>query len=138
MVEVMPPRPWRRGRRGSGITSAMALAVGAVIALGVRHFGSSVAYVASSNTVPAVTPVNRRQHLAIASLVAGPALLGDASAVRAEAAPSVAPATPVANGGDVITLNNGLKFPKTSFGLQIYDDGTAQRLTETALDVGYR
>ena len=32
----------------------------------------------------------------------------------------------------------GLKFPKVSFGLQVYDDGTAQQLTTLALSVGYR
>jgi len=140
-VEVMSPRPWRRGRRGAGIALAMALAVGAGIAACVRCFGgvgAHAAYVACSNTKPAAMPASRRQHLAIASLVTGPALFGDVSDVQAEAAPSVTPAISIANGGDTITLNNGLKFPKTSFGLQIYDDGTAQRLTETSLAVGYR
>jgi diketogulonate reductase-like aldo/keto reductase len=42
----------------------------------------------------------------------------------------------------VVTLNNGGKnskaFPLASFGLQVYDDDTAYRLTLTALEVGYR
>ena len=42
----------------------------------------------------------------------------------------------------LVTLNNGSKnskaFPLASFGLQVYDDDTAYRLTLTALEVGYR
>jgi len=37
-----------------------------------------------------------------------------------------------------IDLGDGLDFPLVSFGLQIYDDETAYRLTLTALEVGYR
>jgi diketogulonate reductase-like aldo/keto reductase len=46
---------------------------------------------------------------------------------------------------DYILLNDGsndnsnnIKFPLVSFGLQIYDDETAYKLTLTALEVGYR
>ena len=35
-------------------------------------------------------------------------------------------------------LNTGVAFPTASFGLQVYDDATAQRLTSIALEVGYR
>ena len=35
-------------------------------------------------------------------------------------------------------VGTGTNFPFASFGLQIYDDDTAQRLTEVALEVGYR
>lgn len=39
---------------------------------------------------------------------------------------------------DSVKLNNGLAFPKASFGLQVYGDDEGQRLTELALSVGYR
>ena len=50
---------------------------------------------------------------------------------------------PVANAANAITEvtlnnNNKKKFPLASFGLQVYDDDTAYRLTLTALEVGYR
>lgn len=38
----------------------------------------------------------------------------------------------------IATLSDGLSFPLVSFGLQIYDDNTAERLTLTALECGYR
>jgi 2,5-diketo-D-gluconate reductase A len=38
----------------------------------------------------------------------------------------------------VATLSDGSKFPLTSFGLQIYNDETAYKLTMTALEAGYR
>jgi len=38
----------------------------------------------------------------------------------------------------IATLSDGTKFPLCSFGLQIYDNDTAFRLTKTALNVGYR
>ena len=41
-------------------------------------------------------------------------------------------------GGGVVKLNDGLDFPSVSFGLQVYDDATAQALTTLALSVGYR
>mmetsp|Transcript_90511 Transcript_90511/g.255505 ORF Transcript_90511/g.255505 Transcript_90511/m.255505 type:complete len:364 (+) Transcript_90511:85-1176(+) len=74
-------------------------------------------------------------------------ILVAATAALTAQAPPTAPAwadmaTPVATTtairGDVVALNNGMSFPKASFGLQVYDDGTAQRLTETAIAVGYR
>eukprot|EP00967_Tisochrysis_lutea_P063385 scaffold81787_cov32-Tisochrysis_lutea.AAC.2 len=37
-----------------------------------------------------------------------------------------------------VKLNTGQHFPMASFGLQVYDDATAQRLTTLALKVGYR
>ncbi|CAE7022261.1 unnamed protein product [Symbiodinium natans] len=41
-------------------------------------------------------------------------------------------------GGDRVVLKGGLPFPKASFGLQVYSDETAERLTQMAIDVGYR
>ena len=37
-----------------------------------------------------------------------------------------------------ILLEDTIEFPLVSFGLQIYDDKTAYKLTLTALEVGYR
>ena len=36
------------------------------------------------------------------------------------------------------TLADGLSFPLASFGLQFYDDATAERLTRLALEAGFR
>jgi len=41
-------------------------------------------------------------------------------------------------GGERVTLKGGLQFPKASFGLQVYGDDTAERLTQMAIEVGYR
>jgi len=38
----------------------------------------------------------------------------------------------------IATLSDGTKFPLASFGLQVYNDDTAYKLTLTALEVGYR
>lgn len=38
----------------------------------------------------------------------------------------------------IATLSDGTKFPLASFGLQIYSDETAYKLTLTAIEVGYR
>jgi len=38
----------------------------------------------------------------------------------------------------IATLSDGSKFPLASFGLQVYDDDTAYKLTLTALECGYR
>lgn len=37
-----------------------------------------------------------------------------------------------------VTLGNGVSFPQASFGLQIYDDAIAERLTGMAIDAGFR
>jgi len=41
-------------------------------------------------------------------------------------------------GGDAVVLNNKLSFQVASFGLQVYDDATAEELTKTSLEVGFR
>lgn len=69
-----------------------------------------------------------RRHVLQSSVAA----LSGASTAQLAAAPALAV------GGDVAVLNNGMKFPKASFGLQIYNDDTAQQLTEMALSLGYR
>lgn len=47
-------------------------------------------------------------------------------------------ATTMSSIGPIATLSDGSKFPLASFGLQIYNDDTAYKLTLTALEVGYR
>ena len=37
-----------------------------------------------------------------------------------------------------VLLNNGLHFPKVSFGLQVYSDDTAEQLTKIAIDAGIK
>ena len=37
-----------------------------------------------------------------------------------------------------VTLSDGLVFPLASFGLQVYDDATAEKLTRLAIDAGFR
>ena len=37
-----------------------------------------------------------------------------------------------------MTLSDGLVFPLASFGLQVYDDATAESLTRLAIDAGFR
>ena len=37
-----------------------------------------------------------------------------------------------------VTLSDGLVFPLASFGLQVYDDATAERLTMLAIEAGFR
>ncbi|CAJ1447017.1 unnamed protein product, partial [Effrenium voratum] len=54
------------------------------------------------------------------------------------AASQLGPSPSLAVGGDAVVLNNGLKFPKASFGLQIYGDDVAQELTQLSLSLGYR
>ena len=38
----------------------------------------------------------------------------------------------------ILNSNNNKAFPLASFGLQVYDDNTAYKLTLTALECGYR
>ena len=39
---------------------------------------------------------------------------------------------------NIAKLNNGMSFPKVSFGLQVYDDATATKYTKLALEAGIR
>jgi len=70
-------------------------------------------------------------------------IASSAATAATGAAPSILIPPGVANAADSIsqaTLNSKNKkaFPLASFGLQVYDDDTAYRLTLTALEVGYR
>ena len=70
-------------------------------------------------------PVHTRRDLMSAAAIAGalPAL------------PSCAAPTTFPNS---VKLSNGQVFPLASFGLQIYDDATAERLTLLAIEAGFR
>jgi hypothetical protein len=46
--------------------------------------------------------------------------------------------TPSSPLSPIVQLSDGSKFPLASFGLQIYDDNTAYKLTLMALECGYR
>ena len=58
----------------------------------------------------------------------------------AAAAPFEMPLAAAASGKypSSTTLADGLSFPLVSFGLQFYDDATAERLTRLALEAGFR
>lgn len=63
-------------------------------------------------------------------LMIGPSsALAAADAVAATATSAIHP---------IATLSDGTKFPLVSFGLQVYDDATAYKLTLLALETGYR
>lgn len=51
---------------------------------------------------------------------------------------AVANELPVSNNAVTLNSQNKKPFPLASFGLQIYNDDTAYKLTLTALEVGYR
>lgn len=51
---------------------------------------------------------------------------------------STAIAHAVGVSGPEVHLNNGMIFPSVSFGLQVYDDDTAEKLTTLALEAGIR
>ena len=74
----------------------------------------------------AMSPITRRE--------LGGAL---ASAGFGSALPSAAAAA-ASTGDRNAVLNNGLVFPRASFGLQIYDDQKAYELTLVALEAGFR
>lgn len=52
--------------------------------------------------------------------------------------PAAANASGESNVKVALNSKNKKAFPLASFGLQVYDDDTAYRLTLTALEVGYR
>ena len=65
--------------------------------------------------------------------------LGLGLAVPAVAMPALAaPAVAASTYASSTKLADGLVFPLASFGLQIYDDATAEQLTLRALEAGYR
>jgi diketogulonate reductase-like aldo/keto reductase len=76
---------------------------------------------------------NRRRAIQQAGIVGGGSLLLPNTAYGETAA-----TTFTKNIQPVTALSDGSKFPLVSFGLQIYDDNTAYRLTLLALECGYR
>ncbi|CAB9503127.1 oxo-5-beta-steroid 4-dehydrogenase [Seminavis robusta] len=78
--------------------------------------------------VPVPVHVNRRQALQTAAAAINSAGLW----LPASAAAASTSINPIA------TLSDGTAFPLASFGLQIYNDESAYRLTLLALEVGYR
>ena len=87
----------------------------------------------------ALQPASYRRALlrgAAATLTYGAAatLTCGAPALRAAAAIPTAPAV----GTSSVLLSDGTRFPLASFGLQIYDDALAEKLTASALRCGYR
>lgn len=95
-------------------------------------FSCAVVWVSLSLMPPSPASLSRRElglmtgqaGLAVAASFPHPALAG----------PSVLPYQQQPG----IKLNTGQAFPYASFGLQVYDDATAQKLTTVALKVGYR
>jgi|EP00908_Phaeocystis_cordata_P009089 diketogulonate reductase-like aldo/keto reductase len=61
--------------------------------------------------------------------------LGLTAAAAPHAAPVAAASSKYAS---TTTLADGLSFPLASFGLQIYDDATAEKLTRLAIEAGFR
>ncbi|KAL3900344.1 MAG: hypothetical protein SGARI_006260, partial [Bacillariaceae sp.] len=88
------------------------------------------------NPITTTNTFSRRRALQhTAALSSGFVLLPTTSVLAADdttATPSTTSISPIA------TLSDGSKFPLASFGLQIYDDNTAYKLTLTALECGYR
>lgn len=64
--------------------------------------------------------------------------LSTAAAITTTTSALLAPSLAAAASPSSVDLNDGTKFPLVSFGLQIYNDETAYKLTLTALEVGYR
>ena len=88
-----------------------------------------------ASTVPVtLLHAERPPLLSRRDLAAGAGYAGLAAALPASAAPAVLPFTKQPG----FKLNTGQAFPTASFGLQVYDDNTAQKLTTLALEVGYR
>lgn len=65
-------------------------------------------------------------------------LAGQASIAGAVGPALAAPAVKPFAAQPGYKLNTGVAFPTASFGLQVYDDTTAEKLTSLALEVGYR
>ena len=84
-------------------------------------------------------PLSRRElvkqasHVSLAAAVL-PAAPLTATAAAAAAAAAVLPYQKQPG----FKLNTGVNFPTASFGLQVYDDDTARKLTTVALEAGYR
>ena len=76
------------------------------------------------------TPTRRDIFASLGGIVPGAAAMPAATAAASVAAASSYPSS--------VTLSNGAIFPLASFGLQIYDDATAEKLTLLAIEAGFR
>jgi diketogulonate reductase-like aldo/keto reductase len=82
--------------------------------------------------------VDRRDVLTQAWSTTGAALLPSSFWLAREEQQPAATAPTSNTIQPTVLLDGNIAFPLVSFGLQIYDDDTAYRLTSTALQVGYR
>lgn len=83
--------------------------------------------------------MNRRQALQQSTAAISSSRLAFTSSFPSAAAAAAAIASPTTSSTTTTDLSDtGVIFPLVAFGLQIYDDATAYRLTSTALEVGYR
>jgi diketogulonate reductase-like aldo/keto reductase len=99
--------------------------------------GSASSAITSDNNVHLQPPshtLSRRQTLEQAAAASTASLCGILFPARV----SAADAATSSSISPIATLSDGSKFPLASFGLQIYDDNTAYKLTLTALECGYR
>jgi diketogulonate reductase-like aldo/keto reductase len=87
---------------------------------------SNYLFIQKSTALTASNQLNRRDVLSVATVATSRLIQ-----------PSGASAQQGNTGGGVVAVG-AIPFPLVSFGLQIYDDDTAYRLTLTALEVGYR
>ena len=95
--------------------------------------------IATGLQLPSSNEVSRRT--AVSSLITSSSaavISGGASTSSILLPPSVANAADSAVTEVMLNSNNKKKFPLASFGLQVYDDDTAYKLTLTALECGYR
>ena len=83
---------------------------------------------------PSSRVISRRELGGLQVAVAAAAASPFSAVAVAQAAPAAKPYQQQPG----FKLNTGAAFPTASFGLQVYDDSTAQRLTSLALEVGYR
>ena len=100
----------------------------------------SMLLVASGLLPCALQPValhRRRDALGMGLGLAAPAVAWPLAA-PAVAWPLAAPAVAASTYASSTKLADGLVFPLASFGLQIYDDATAEQLTRRALEAGFR
>jgi len=130
----------QRRRRAPACSAALAVATVVLTLAGV------VGHLCYSLPPGGAAPESARSSTAVhegnphgaAALQRRGALLGAGLASGLQASLPLQAFQPTSVGGETVKLNNGLLFPKASFGLQVYDDNTGQRLTETAISVGFR
>eukprot|EP00283_Hemiselmis_rufescens_P020944 CAMPEP_0173437520 /NCGR_PEP_ID=MMETSP1357-20121228/18065_1 /TAXON_ID=77926 /ORGANISM="Hemiselmis rufescens, Strain PCC563" /LENGTH=298 /DNA_ID=CAMNT_0014402701 /DNA_START=65 /DNA_END=958 /DNA_ORIENTATION=- len=91
--------------------------------------------------IPSQSPLVRRDAVRISigsALAAGAATASPRTAAASQGRDLPSNARADASGGVVQLKNGGGKFPLMSFGLQVYDNDTARKLTTIALEAGVR